>query len=113
VPGTPQPPDAAGVRITERDGGVRLRVRVIPRARRSAVDGVSGDALKLRVAAPPVDGAANDAVVEFVAQLFDVPRRAVAIAAGHTSRNKLVDIRGITVPDASARLTAALTNAAP
>jgi hypothetical protein len=69
---------------------------VQPRASRDEVSGVYGDALKIRLAAPPVDGAANDALVKFLAALFAVPRRAVRILAGESSRSKLIEIDGVT-----------------
>jgi uncharacterized protein (TIGR00251 family) len=76
---------------------VRFGVRVQPRASRAGVDGVHGDALRVRVSAPPVDGAANDAVVEVLATALGVPRRAVTIVAGAGSRSKVVEVEGVTV----------------
>jgi uncharacterized protein (TIGR00251 family) len=93
----------AELRITERDGGVRFSVHVQPRASRTGVVGIHGDALKVRLAAPPVDGAANAALVEFLAHAFAIPRRAVRILAGATSRAKLVELDGVT-PEAVKRL---------
>jgi uncharacterized protein len=58
--------------------------------------GVHGDALKIRLSAPPVDGAANAALIEFLADIFAVGRRAVRILAGESSRSKIVEIEGIT-----------------
>jgi len=72
---------------------------VQPRAPRDEVSGVHGDALKIRLAAPPVDGAANDALVNFLAAVFAVPRRAVRILAGESSRSKLVEIDGVAARD--------------
>jgi len=72
---------------------------VQPRASRDEVSGVHGDALKIRLAAPPVDGAANDALVNFLAAVFAVPRRAVRILAGESSRSKLVEIDGVSARD--------------
>jgi uncharacterized protein len=71
-------------------------VRVQPRASKTEVSGVHGDALKIRLSAPPVDGAANAALIEFLAELFAVPRRAVMILAGESSRVKIIEIEGIT-----------------
>jgi uncharacterized protein (TIGR00251 family) len=76
-------------------GGVRFGVRVQPRASRSEVCGVHGEALKVRLAAPPVDGAANSALIDLLAEALDVPRRAVTIVAGASSRSKLVQVDGI------------------
>lgn len=91
------------LRITEREGSVRFTVHVQPRASRTEVAGVHGDALKIRLSAPPVDGAANAALVEFLADTFAIPRRAVRILAGDASRAKLVELDGVT-PDAVKRL---------
>ena len=68
------------------DGSVRFAVRVQPRASRSEIVGVHGDAMKIRLSAPPVDGAANDALVELVADALGVSRRSVRIVGGESSR---------------------------
>ena len=67
-------------------------MRVQPRAARSEIVGVHGDALKVRVAAPPVDGAANAALVELLAAALGIPRRAVRVIAGESSRSKIVEV---------------------
>ena len=86
------------LRIEQRHGGaIRFRVRVQPRAARSEIVGMHGDALKVRVAAPPVDGAANAALVELLAAALGIPRRGVSIVAGESSRSKVVEIDGVTV----------------
>ena len=82
--------------VHERDGRVRFSVHVQPRASRTEIVGVHGDALKIRIAAPPVDGAANDELVRFLSNIFAVSRRDVRILAGETSRSKLVEILGVT-----------------
>ena len=82
----------------------RLVVHVQPRARRTELAGGHGDAIKVRLAAPPVDGAANDELVRFLAESLGVPRRAVRIAAGRTSRRKTVEIDGLGAADVAARL---------
>jgi uncharacterized protein len=81
--------------VSVRANGVRFAVRVQPRASNSGVDGVHGDALKVRLAAPPVDGAANAALVALLAELLAVPRRAVRIVSGLQSRAKVVEVDGI------------------
>lgn len=86
----------SGLRVTELNGRVRLSVHVQPRAARSEIAGLHGDALKIRLTSPPVDGAANDALVKFLAETFAVARRAVRILAGEHSRSKIVEIEGIT-----------------
>ena len=78
-------------------GGVELTVRVIPRARKTRCSGVRDDALIVRMAAPPVEGAANEALIEFFSAALRVPRRAVQIVSGERSRHKRVAITGVTV----------------
>jgi len=90
--------------IAEGTGGVRLAVRVVPRASRSAVAGVRGGRLMVRVTAPPVEGAANDAVLEVIADALGVPRRAVSLLAGETQRDKTVVIVGVTEAEVRRRL---------
>lgn len=70
-------------------------MHVVPRARASGVAGRHGDAIKIRIAAPPADGAANAALVEFLAETLGVPRRAITITAGTTGRRKIVAVEGI------------------
>lgn len=81
---------------------VTLAVHVQPRARKSEVAGTHGDALKVRVTAPPEGGRANEEVVRILADALGVPRSAVEIVAGHTSRRKRVRIRGVTVEQVAA-----------
>jgi uncharacterized protein (TIGR00251 family) len=76
-------------------GGVRLRVRVQPRASRTELVGPVGDQLRIRLAAPPVEGAANDALVRFVAQTLGIRRAAVILVAGASSRSKVVELSGM------------------
>jgi uncharacterized protein len=78
------------------DGGVRFAVRVQPRASRSEIVGVHGDAMKIRLSAPPVDGAANEALIELIAEVLGVGRRAVRIVSGESSRSKVVEVEGVT-----------------
>ena len=85
------------LRIIEQQGSIRFPVRVQPRASRSEIVGVHGDALKVRLAAPPVDGAANAALVELLAAALGVPRRCVQIVSGATSRGKIVEVSGVAV----------------
>jgi uncharacterized protein (TIGR00251 family) len=75
---------------------LELSVRVIPRARKTECAGFRDDVLVIRVAAPPVDGAANDALIEFLSSAFDVPRRAVQILGGESGRRKRIAIDGVT-----------------
>ena len=83
----------------------RLTVKVHPRARRSALAGRIGDAWKLSLAAPPVDGKANDECVRYLAELAGVPRSRVRIVMGLTSRLKVVEIGGVTQEDLERRLS--------
>ena len=79
-------------------------MRVQPRASRTEVAGPYGDALRIRLAAPPVDGAANDALVRFLAERLEVSRAAVRIEAGASGRSKVVAIDGIDPGTAARRL---------
>lgn len=79
-------------------------MRVQPRASRNELAGRHGDALKVRLAAPPVDGAANEALVRFLAERLDVPRSAVRLQAGATARTKVLAVTGIGVAAAMERL---------
>ena len=85
-----------GLRTTEVAGGVRFGVRVQPRASSAGVTGLHGDALKVRVHAAPVDGAANEAVVDVLAAALEVPRSAIRIVSGASSRTKVVEVMGVT-----------------
>ena len=90
---------------------VVVAVHVQPRAGRTAVVGRHGDALKLRVAAPPLDDRANDATVALVAELFDVPASAVQLDAGARSRVKRLRVSGIDHETAVERVEVALSEA--
>jgi|SRR5689334_11658457 uncharacterized protein (TIGR00251 family) len=91
--------------IHESAKGMTFSIKVHPRARKNAITGVVGDALKLALTAPPVDGKANQAVIEFFADLFAIPRSSVTIASGETSRNKVVRITGVSKTLAEQRLS--------
>ncbi|MBI3810482.1 MAG: DUF167 domain-containing protein [Nitrospirae bacterium] len=81
-----------------------LSVRVQPRASRNEVAGLVGETLKIRLTAPPVEGAANDACLDFLAKLLDLPPSRLAIIQGERSRNKVVRITGLTKNEVHARL---------
>jgi uncharacterized protein (TIGR00251 family) len=83
--------------------GVRLEIRVTPRASRTSVELRDGRVL-VRVTAPPVDSAANEAVREALAEALDVPRRAVQIIRGQTGRQKIVEIAGIDAAELQRRI---------
>ena len=76
------------------DGSLLLRVHVQPRAAKSEAAGLMGDSLKIRLAAPPVDGRANQALVAFVAELCGLSKRAVSLKSGETSREKTLVLTG-------------------
>jgi uncharacterized protein (TIGR00251 family) len=92
------------VAIKESASGVTFAVKVHPRARKNAITGVVGDALKLALTAPPIEGKANQAVIEFFADLFAIPRSSVTIASGETSRNKVVRIAALSKAMAEQKL---------
>lgn len=96
------------VTLNETAKGVTFAVKVHPRARKNAITGVVGDALKLALTAPPVEGRANRAVIEFFAEVFQIPRSSVTIASGETSRNKVVRIAGLGRAVVEQRLAALL-----
>jgi uncharacterized protein len=81
-----------------------LAIRVQPRAKRTEIAGERGGAVVIRVAAPPVDGKANDAVRRLIAQRLGVPRSAVEIVRGESARDKLVRIEGLSADEARTRL---------
>lgn len=81
--------------MQERAAGVRFAVRVQPRASRSGVVGTHSGSLRVRLTAPPVDGAANEALVELLAEQLGVPKRAITIVGGSSSRRKLVEVLGV------------------
>jgi uncharacterized protein len=76
-------------------GGVRLAVQITPNAKKTEIIGVLDDALKLRLQAQPIEGKANEALIRFLAQQLDVPRSAVTITHGLTSKKKLVEVAGV------------------
>lgn len=84
--------------------GCSITLRVLPRAGRTALAGTRAGALLVRVAAPPVEGAANDAVLDFLAERLGVPRRAVTLVSGHRSRDKRVRVAGVAPAVAAAAL---------
>ena len=87
---------------------VTFSVKVHPRARREGLSGVLGNVLKLEITAPPVEGRANEACILFFADLLEVPRSSVTIAAGNNSRNKVIRVVGISAARVEQTLMAAL-----
>ena len=91
--------------IRQGQAGVEIDVRVIPRAHKSTVAGERDGRLLVRLCAPPLDGAANAALIELVSSTFDLPRRSVRIVSGEKSREKRVALDGITLEQARLRLS--------
>lgn len=92
------------ISIRDTPQGAAFAVRVQPCARRNAIVGELGDALKLALTAPPIEGRANEACVEFLAEFLKVPRSSITIAAGETSRNKVIRIVGVSADELRRRL---------
>jgi uncharacterized protein (TIGR00251 family) len=90
--------------ITNSPSGTRLCLRVQPRASRDEIAGVAGGAIRVRLTAPPVDGAANDALLRFLASRLEVARSALTLVSGHTGRTKVVAVEGLSVGELGRRL---------
>ena len=90
--------------VHETAEGVTFAVKLQPRARQNAIVGELGDALKLRLTAPPVDGRANLACIEFFSDALRVPKSSVAIVSGQSNRRKLIQVTGITALQLRERL---------
>ena len=82
----------------------RLKLRIVPNAKRDEVTGEHGDAVKIKIAAPALDGKANEAVLEFLAEKLGIHRRDITLIAGAKSRDKLVEIAGLDATEARGRL---------
>jgi uncharacterized protein (TIGR00251 family) len=92
--------------VRDTPDGALLSIRVVPRARRSEIAGLRGDSLLVRLAAPPVDGAANAALLEFVAERLRLARHRVTLVSGERSRVKLLRVAGLTGAEVQARMSA-------
>lgn len=93
--------------ITSHPEGATLRLRVQPRAKRTGILGEQAGALKVVVAAPPQDGRANEAVLDLLREVLGVARSGLVLLVGHTNRDKVVLVRGVTPEELAARLTGA------
>ena len=93
-------------KITSAEGGAAFRVRVVPRASKNEISGRQGDAVKIRLTAPPVEGAANQALIGFLADTLGVRKNQIEILSGHTSRDKMVCVVGLTPQEVEERLSA-------
>ena len=96
----------ADLHLTEQPGGVTLPVRAVPRAARNALDGVVEGALRVRLVAPPVEGAANKTLIAFLAATLGVPKRDIAVVTGERGRHKLIHVVGLTAAEVRLRLGA-------
>ena len=94
--------------VHDTPAGATFQVKVHPRARKNVITGVLGDALKLALTAPPIEGRANEACIEFLAKFLNVPRSSVTIAAGESSRQKLVRVAGVQAAQVEDKLRAIL-----
>ena len=94
--------------VHDTPAGATFQVKVYPRARKNAITGVLGDALKLSLTAPPIEGHANKACIEFLAKFLNVPRSSVTIAAGESSRQKLIRVAGVRAAQVEEKLRAIL-----
>jgi uncharacterized protein (TIGR00251 family) len=92
------------ISIRETPAGVTFSIKVHPRAKKNGITGELGDALKIDLTAPPVDSKANEACIEFFANLLKVPRSSVTIAAGQARRNKVIRVVGLTAVELQKRL---------
>jgi uncharacterized protein (TIGR00251 family) len=90
--------------IREDGSGVSIQLRIHPRAKKNGITGELGGALKVSLIAPPIEGRANQACIEFFAKLLKVPRSSVTIASGQISRNKVIRVAGLTAEQVRERL---------
>jgi uncharacterized protein (TIGR00251 family) len=93
--------------LREQPDGVLLAIKLQPRASTNEIGAALGDELRIKVAAPPVDSAANEALVRFVAQELDCPRNRVELIRGHTSRHKTLKLHGLSAAAVLAKLVVA------
>lgn len=96
------------ISIRDTGSGATFSIKVHPRSKHDAISGIVGDALKLSLTAPPVEGRANEACIRFFAKFLRVPRSSVTIAAGESSRNKVICISGLSAAQVQQRLESAL-----
>ena len=86
-------------RLHDGVSGTAITIRVTPRAKRNEISGIMDDGtIKIRITAPPVDGKANQALIKYLSDIFDIKRSQIEVVAGHTGRNKLIAIEGLS-PD--------------
>jgi uncharacterized protein (TIGR00251 family) len=92
------------ISVHDTPSGATFAVKVHPRAMKNAITGEVCDTLKLALSAPPVDGKTNEACIDFFAKLLNVPRSSITIAAGQTSRNKVIRVAGLSAEEVRRRL---------
>ena len=90
--------------VRQHDSDISFQIRVHPRAKKNAITGELGIALKLSLTSPPVEGRANEACIEFFANLLKLPRSSVTIASGQTSRQKVIRVSGLSAGEVRRRL---------
>jgi uncharacterized protein (TIGR00251 family) len=90
--------------LQESGSGIAFAVKVHPRAKKNAITGELGEALKVSLTTPPIEGRANEACIEFFAKLLKVPRSSITIASGQTSRNKVIRVAGISATELRDRI---------
>lgn len=94
------------IAVRDTPNGATFTVRVHPRAKKNAITGEVGGALKVALTAPPLEGRANEACIEFFAKLLNVPRSSITIAAGKTTRTKIMRVAGLSAQAIGRRLNA-------
>ncbi len=94
------------ISYTARESSITFAVRVQPRASQSKIAGEIEGSLKIKIAAPPVDGEANEELIRFLSKWFEVPKREIEIVSGETAKNKIIRIHGLTVENFETRLPA-------
>jgi uncharacterized protein (TIGR00251 family) len=92
-------------KISSAEGGAAFTVRVVPRARKNEISGRHGEAVKIRLTAPPVEGAANEALIGFLSEILEVRKSQIEILSGHASRDKIVCVVGLMPQEVEARLS--------
>jgi len=88
-----------GLQVSETSGGLTVRLHVLPRAKRGELAGLHNGALKVKVMAPPVENAANRAIIDFFSELLGISKSNLKILAGTKSREKLLQIKGLSIVD--------------
>lgn len=96
------------VKVEQSREGVTFSVKLHPKAKRERISGLLGDALKLEITAPPINGRANEACISFFSKVLKVPRSSITIAAGLSSRNKVIRITGISAASVKLAFATAL-----